>query len=564
MSFEKTIEKLVHTVTVLERRVQELEHALRIQADKPPDLPVSQNTIPDEKMEDSEKIDLENFSGASQLGWLGIVISLICTFIFVHYSFKQAWITGIGQPLILLVLGLVLFVVGDKIRQKTHPKFGAFLALLSAGLLFLGIYWSHVRVAATSSSFVLLAALGLWAALFLWSILRDSSLFLILGIAGAILVPVFVVDDFIGNNYLIYYFLLVNIVSFVFSLIKNRPLPSLIASLSTHVFIFIFIRHVNLSPDNQTSAVLFMTSFFPALFVLWSGLVALHHNRATTPTEKFTWVLNNLVGYIYIFAYWTKFNQPVLLLIPPAVNSVLYFTSWFKNNRQTHEFLYLLGVVISTAIALTVLMPIPTDVMMLCLFAVLLGHYANKEDGWHLKSVSGGMIIWSLIFLFAMRFHFTVQEGTPFINLRFSSFVIAFLCFAYQGVMINNDTNAKEMGPILGQGLLCLGLSVLLAGLGSEVMHAFPAGPEAWISQPALLSLTLLGGAFAFCVAYAGLVFKLFYVRILSVLFFLILVAKLLIFDLLKLDLPYLVISLASVAVLLGATSILLKKKKTT
>ncbi len=565
MSFEKTIEKLGDNVLALERRILELEKAVLEKShlaasraehpsESPPAAPAAKPVVEDD-------INIENFSGSSQLGWLGIIIAIVCTFIFVHYSFSQGWVTGTGQPLILAAMGLTLFIIGDRIRRKKYPKFGVVLTILSATLLFLAIYWATLVVHSTNSSFLLFAAMGLWAGNLLWSLLRKSALWLNLGICGAGLVAIFVVDDFVTDNTFTFYFLVVVLVSLISSVIKDWSLPNLMATLVTPFFLIIYSRHTNLIPDNQTDALVWMVNLFPTIFILWSGLVALYHNRATTNSEKFSWVVNNALSYIFLFAFWGKFGKPALILIPLAANAILYFVSWHKNNRQTHEFLYLLGAVTSTAIAVTILMPIPSDIMMLCLFAVFLGHYANKEDGWHLKAVSGGMIIWSLIFLFAMRFRFSIQQETPFLNLRFSSFVIAFLCFAYQGIMINNDLKAKDAGPILGQGLLSLGLSVLLAGLGGEITSVFPAAPDQWISQPALLSLTILGGAFAFVVAYTGRVLKLFYVRILSIIFFLMLVAKLLFFDLFKLDLPYLVISLASVALLLGSTSVLLKKK---
>jgi len=559
MSCEKTLDQLKQSISSLEKRIEKIEGALLTPANNPVYI-IPNNEHPTSESILDKKINLESFSGATQLGWLGIAMALLFCCFFVRYCFVQNWVTGLGQVIVLALLGLIFFSVSSYIRIKNYPKFGGFLGLIGALLFFMAIYWSSIRLSLTGPYFLLISSLSLWLAFLLWAFLKKTSLWALWGLGGSCLLPLFVLPDFMGTHWLILYYTVIVMGSFALTLLCDWPCLSAAASLMTHLFVFVFIRNINLQPQlESTHLVLWKTTLFPAIFILWSGFLPLTHKRPTFLSEKFTWGFNNIALYFYLFAFWGKFNTPWLVLIPVALNAILYFTTWLK--KQSHDFLFLVGTVLSTAIALTILMPIPLDIITLCLFAVLLGHKGNREDGWQLKTVSGTMIIWSLIFLFSMRFHFTAQEDIPFFNLKFVSFVITFLCFGYQGRMINNDLKAKNLGPLLGQGLFSLGLAVLLLGMGSEIMRLFPSQNQNQISQLALLFLTVLGGFFAFCVAYVGVVLKLFFIRILSIFLYLLLVFKLLFFDFFRLELLYLVISLGCIGLLLGGTSILLKSK---
>lgn len=560
MSFDEPFDKLQRSISLLEKRISKLETLVLDQKNnqQQADQSGSEHVAPESILD--RKINFESFSGASQLGWLGIVISLIFVFFFIHYSFQKNWITGFGQPIILAILGLVFFVVADLIRTKYYRKFGAALALLSTSLFLMALYWSSIKYALTSHHFLLFASFGLWFVFLVWSVARKDSLWLQLGLLGGGLLPIFIIGDFMGSHGLIFYYLTLVLLSLVVTFLKDWSSLSLVATWVLHLFILTSIREVNLQLQIEpVHFILWKVTLFPAILILWSGLLPLIHQRPAKALEKFIWSLNNIIIYFYIFAFWAKFNKPWLLIIPLILNSLLYFYNWFQS--QEHEFLFLVGMVISTAIALTIFMPIPLDIITLCLFAVFLGHKANKEEGWHLKSVSGAMIIWCLLFLFSMRFHLATHGDMPFFNLKFASFVITFLCFGYQGRMINNDLKAKHMGPPLGQGLFSLGLAVLLLGLGSEIINVFPSEDKNQISQLALLFLTVLGGVFAFSVAYVGVVLKLFFIRTLSIILYFLLVCKLLFFDFFRLELLYLVISLGCVGLLLGGTSVLLKNK---
>lgn len=147
----------------------------------------------------------------------------------------------------------------------------------------------------------------------------------------------------------------------------------------------------------------------------------------------------------------------------------------------------------------------------------------------------------------------------PFINLRFASFVVAFLCFGFQGRMINYDVKAGKFGPLLGQGLFSLGLLVLMVGMGGETVHLLPSTDGQSVSESALLALTVLGGILSLTTAALGLLMDLKYLRLVALAFFIALVAKLAFLDLPQMGTLNLVLSLSAVGALLAAASILYK-----
>ncbi|EKD41813.1 MAG: hypothetical protein ACD_73C00514G0002, partial [uncultured bacterium] len=260
MSFDKTIDKIEQSISSLEKRIGKLED---IVLSKVPNQP--QTEEPFQEINIQEKISIESFSGDSQLGWLGIIISLIGCFFFVRYSFQQNWITGAGQPIVLALLGLILFAISDTIRIKNYYKFGAILALLSLIFLFMAVYWSSIKVPITSHRFLVYASLGILFFCFFWGVIRKTSLWPKLGVTGACILPIFVIKDFIGTHWLTIYFLVVIITSFGLSLWKNWATMSGVTTLVTHLFILMFIRETNLNPQAATTnCILWMMTVFPA------------------------------------------------------------------------------------------------------------------------------------------------------------------------------------------------------------------------------------------------------------------------------------------------------------
>src|SRR3990167_11006327 len=143
MSCEKTLDQLKQSISSLEKRIEKIEGALLTPANNPVYI-IPNNEHPTSESILDKKINLESFSGATQLGWLGIAMALLFCCFFVRYCFVQNWVTGLGQVIVLALLGLIFFSVSSYIRIKNYPKFGGFLGLIGALLFFMAIYWSSI------------------------------------------------------------------------------------------------------------------------------------------------------------------------------------------------------------------------------------------------------------------------------------------------------------------------------------------------------------------------------------------------------------------------------------
>ena len=184
MSCEKTLDQLKQSIFLLEKRIEKIEGALLNSTDN---LVLENSKHPPSESILDQKINLENFSGSTQLGWLGIAMAILFCCFFVRYSFLQNWVTGLGQPVVLTILGLIFFTVANYIRTKNYPKFGNLLALLSALLFFMTVYWSSVKLSLTSPHFLMIASFGLWLGFLFWALIKKTFLWALLGISGACL-----------------------------------------------------------------------------------------------------------------------------------------------------------------------------------------------------------------------------------------------------------------------------------------------------------------------------------------------------------------------------------------
>lgn len=557
------IEKLQTAVSLLEQRISNLEYKLKsgtVETVKTgtPEIQKedkSENLVPEKKW--------ENVTGASQLGWMAVIVSLIGAGFFIRYTFLQNWILGWGQPITLIIVGFILVAISDRLIRKKMFKFGSTLTVCGYAVLFLSFYWMSVRLNLVSPYIMILCSFILWSVSIMWGILQKSSLWPLWGFLGAGLMPVLMLNSEFAVNYLPVYYNLLIIITLIVSVLKDWSWFTVFGSIIGHTAIFFSNKYFFQVKMAGLPVIIAMISTIPAILILLSGIIHIYAKRDAYKYELLSWAGNNFIIYTGIRAVWKKVNVSYLLLIPILFNGILYFYARRNIKGSKYNVLYLSGLVLSSGIAMTALLPEPFDIISLCFFSVYLAHRGNRKQGWDYKGLSGAIVMWCIFFLFTFRFDFTATSALPFINLRFVSFAVAFLCFGYQGKMINNDPDAGKMGSLLGQGLFSLGLLVLLSGMGSELMQLFPPVNHEFVSDNALLSLTILGALFSFVVTYLGLVLRLFFIRILALGLFLLLTTKLVLLDLPALAPLYLIISLATVGILLGGTSMLLKKFKT-
>ncbi len=555
-SIVSIVEKLQKTVERLEKRIDLLEDKLEIKEKTPvteTDLDQTPRILIDMK-------DIENLTGESQLGWLAVFLSITGTAFFVRYLFQNNLITGWGQPVILFIVSTSLLFIADYLIRKKIRKFGSALTIAGYLILFLSIYWVTSRLG-LMDTWVLFAGSGVTLAVAVpWGFMRNSSLWPIWGFISAGSMIIFTLSDRLLFTYAPYSLILLLAVCFAASTKKDWKWFPLYGTAIGHTAIAIGVKRFFLFGNADTTAIYLLITVIPATLLLWGGIIPAISKRQPEKMEIAIWIANNIIMLTGIKSVWSRLEASYLLLIPVAVNGLIYYLSKKRVPESRYSVYYLSGLVITVGICFTFLLPEPFDIITLCFFAVFLAYLGNREEGWDFKTLSGVVVVWCLLFLFIFRFSFSGNQEIPFLNFRFISFTVAFICFGYQGKMINSDPSAGKMGPVLGQGLFSLGLLVLLSGIGGEIYQVFPPDkPHIFISQEALLGLSVLGAVFAFTLTYLGISMRLFFIRILALILILLLVTTLLVLDLAGLKPRYLIISLTLVALLLGSTSVLLK-----
>ena len=552
------------TLRELHAAVKKLDERVRLLEDRMPEKKDTGEAVMQSSADAAPEpvVDWENVTGESQLAWLAVMVSLIGLGFFIRFTFIQDWITGIGQPVILFIAGAAMAAVSDRLNVKSYKKFSIFIALCGYALIALSFYWASLRLGLLSPYLLVFGSLALYILSVAWGLRRGSSVLPVLGFIVAGTMPILALGHGrFAELYVLFSNLLI-LASMALSLWKDWRWLPVFGSLTVNLMILLSVRHFFESTESSSGPVTGIISTLPGLIIVWSGLVHTLKKRDPGYAEIIIWLINNLLLYAGLKNLWVKVNIPVLLIIPLACNGLLFFL--FSRARKESKFSswYLAGLVLSAAIAMTVLMPAPFDIILISLLSVFLAYLGDHKKEWEFKTLSGVMTVWSLIFLFFFRFGFSDSGELPFLNFRFISFAVAFLCYGFQGKMINNDPSAGKMGPLLGQGLFSLGLLVLLSGISGEFFHLFPAEETRMFSDKALLAITIVIAAFAFVVTYIGLSLRLFFIRILALAMFLILISKMIFLDLLVLRPLFLVISLTVVGMLLGGASILIKNHR--
>lgn len=555
-SLKKELESMLHRILSLENRVEAMEKKLAAGAS--PDATLqAEHPAPAPWAATEMKSDIQ--SEGTQMGWLGLVISLLSFGFFVRYSFMQNWITGWGQPAMLGAIGTLLIIAGFLFRKKGHARFGITLGACGAAALYLFCYWPSGYLQLTTPLMSVISSGVLAAALIAWGFRRDSSLWPMIALVGSFMVPLMIYSGGFGNPELAIYYFVMTVLFIAAAFVKNWHWLPAAGSILGHLAIIITLRGFRENAAASAVPLEWAVILFAALLIVWSGAAHLGSGRAPQRKELAAWGANTALLYLYLIAFWSSFANPYLLLVPVGAGIILYGTAHVKLPESPSAVAYKAGLVISAAVAFTILMPPPFDIASLCLFSVLLAYLGNRRQQWDLKGLSGALVAWSIIFLVVARLRFSSGGDIPFINLRFASFVVAFLCFGFQGRMINYDASAGKFGPLLGQGLFSLGLLVLMIGMGGETVHLLPAGDEQSISEAALLALTILGGILSLTTAALGLLMDLKYLRLVALAFFIALVAKLAFIDLPRMGTLNLVLSLSAVGALLASASIMYK-----
>lgn len=559
-SSQEILERLEKAVSALEKRMAAVEEKL----EKGTGISGQETTYPSKSnvtASASHGMDWENVTGASMLGWLAIIISLIGIGFFIRFMFMQKWITGWGQPITLGIVGAALIAVSDLLWIKMIRKFSVVLTATGYTVFFLALYWSSVFLSLANNNVLILGSLLLFGLSVYWGFRRDASLWVIFSFLGAGVMPLFIMNDNLFGKYILVYFNLLLTAGIAVSAIKDWKKMSVPGTITGNLLLIILIRQFFSSTETSNAFLLAIMASIPAFMILWPALVPVLNKRKPSKVEAVLWGINNLVAYIVYASLWSKLNAPYILLIPIVCNGVIYY--FLRSNKDIdpgYKMPYLTTLVITGGIGLTVIIPLPFDIITLCLYAVFLAILGNKKHGFEYKALSGLIVVWSLFFLFLFRFDFASTGEIPFVNFRFISFAIAFLCYGYQGKMIKDDPSAGKIGPFLGQGLFSLGLIALLGGLSGEIIHLFPPKDDSLVSEEALLAISVSVAFFSFIVTYIGIVQKLLFLRLLALLMFLLLISKLIFIDIASLKPVFLIASLVVVGILLGGTSILLKK----
>ena len=217
---------------------------------------------------EKNKIDYERFIGENLFGKIGILIFILGVGFFVKYAIDQNWINETMRTVLGYGVGLALFGVGHKLREKYHTFssllvggcFAVFYITDAIAYHYYNLYGHHVGLSILIVSTILMVAL---------SILYDRRELAIIALVGGFLAPFIIHGDSKNIVGLLIYVLILDLGMFALAMYKRwGELPVL-----TYFFTLIIMTIATFHDYDSKSLLIFSTIYyfvflFPVFYIL--------------------------------------------------------------------------------------------------------------------------------------------------------------------------------------------------------------------------------------------------------------------------------------------------------
>jgi uncharacterized membrane protein len=195
---------------------------------------------------------------------IGVFVLLLAAGFFLKYAFDEKWIGPAVQVTIGLVVGALLFVVGEICRRKKLRGLDIALAAVGLGVLYLSVYaanqiYALIPDALTMLVVLLVSAVGLAVAA-VW----DSRALAVLAFLGGYLAPILDTSGRFGHHLFFGCLTIINLASEGLAFLKRWTQLYFLGALFSWLLLFIFWGSL------QADSFLDAFAFVQFLFLLYS------------------------------------------------------------------------------------------------------------------------------------------------------------------------------------------------------------------------------------------------------------------------------------------------------
>lgn len=221
----------------------------------------SKETIRKPKVE-KKTIDYERFIGENLFGKIGILVFILGVGFFVKYAIDQNWINETMRTVLGFGVGLALFGVGHKLREKYHTFssllvggcFAVFYITDAIAYHYYNLYGHYVGLAIIIVSTILMVLL---------SILYDRRELAVIALVGGFLAPFIIHGDSKNIVSLLIYILILDLGMFVLAMYKRwGELPVL-----TYMFTLVIVI-IAIAQDYDSKSLLIFSTIYYFVFLL--------------------------------------------------------------------------------------------------------------------------------------------------------------------------------------------------------------------------------------------------------------------------------------------------------
>ncbi|MCI0665801.1 MAG: DUF2339 domain-containing protein, partial [Acidobacteria bacterium] len=412
---------------------------------------------------------LESMIGGTMFKWLGIIAIILAAGYFLREAFKREWIGNQGQVVIIVLIGIGLVVLGERIRARGYRSYSQAISGGGIAILYLAIFaaFARYRLIGQERGFLFMSAITLLAVLL--AARHDALTIAILGLIGGFLTPIMLSTGRDNQIGLFSYIALLDFGVLALAYFKQWRVLNYMAFSAT-VLMAAGWWLTWYDPDKLGLTIFFFTLFF----VIFAALAILHNvvNRRPTRALDLGLILAN--ASIYFSTSYQLLDEDyygylgLFAILMAGFYLGLGFLTYSRNREDRLLILTFLGL---ATIFLTLAIPIQLDQNWVTMaWAVQgavftwIGFRANNRTTRYAALIVFSISLWHWFAIDFGEFAFG-RGGTfiPFFNRRgFSALVlIASLGIAtrlYRRYDRNVDGSGKE-----GFGSVCMLATNILA-----------------------------------------------------------------------------------------------------
>lgn len=530
-------------------------------APPPPPIPPPSFSAPLAPSQDRD--DVESVFAGKWLYYVGILALVIATSYFVKYAFDNNWIGPAGRVALGLIVGSLLYPLGQWIYKRGYVFYSEGITALGAVILYLSVWagWHYYRLFPPGYAFLMMIAITAVTALV--AVVRDSERMAFLAALGGLLTPVLVSTGQNAETVLFGYLLVLGAGMLGISLVKDwKTLPPL-QFLATLIYFWgwyaEFYRNYELS---QT--LVFATLFF-ALFASLPIIRSTRHGELAG--VEIAIVLGNATQFLIALRQmlWPQDRWGLtFFVVGLAVVHLAAERAVPRNDTRASQ----LARTIYAGLALTFLtlaIPIRLDGKWITIAWAVEGAML-VWSGLRIRSQalrSAGLVLFLIVGVRLLAFPIAAEPvfllNSRFLTIAFSagSYLAAFIFAAFS----DEELDEGESRIYLAVG--CMANLLLLVGLSLDVWDLYGRMPSLGIDRGLAqqLALSVLWLIYASVLMGAGVKWKSAVIRWQSLILLVVVIIKVFLFDLSFLTRFYRILSFFLLGIVLLAVSFLYQSR---